>query len=131
MLGVAGTFGLLMNGVFPENVYALHHFWSGVIFNSYAAAALLAIPALWSSGRSNHALIAFSGAAFTFVILMFVFAPVHWLEWPPAAMFLMFPVFLALFPRTSEDQATDRPGQSPAGTIPASPQEHDLSVGSN
>jgi hypothetical membrane protein len=116
LLGVAGSFGLLMSGVFSENDYPQHHFWSGVIFNAYAAAALLAIPALWRFGRSNFGLIAFSGAAVAVVIAMFVFASVHWLEWLPAAMFLMFPILLAVFSEVPEHPLPDLPDQGSGGS---------------
>jgi hypothetical membrane protein len=101
-LGVVGGFALVMNAVFPENEYAQHHFWAGVIFNSFAAAALVAIPALWRAGTRNTALIAFDVAAFVAVILMFVFAPVHWVEWVPGAMFLLFPIVLGILTRMLE-----------------------------
>jgi hypothetical membrane protein len=95
-LGVAGGFALFMNAVFPENDYPQHHFWAGVVFNAFAVAAIVAIPALWRPSGSNFWLIAFDVAAFGAVILMFVFAPVHWVEWLPAAMFLLFPLFLGI-----------------------------------
>jgi hypothetical membrane protein len=98
-LGVVGGVALVMNAVFPENEYAQHHFWAGVVFNSFAAASLVAIPALWRSGSANTALIAFDVAAFVAVILMFVFAPVHWVEWVPGAMFLLFPILLGILTR--------------------------------
>jgi hypothetical membrane protein len=100
-LGVAGGFALFMNAVFPENEYTQHHFWAGVVFNTYAAAALLAIPALWRPDRPNSALITFNVVAFAAVVMMFVFSPVHWLEWPPAGMFLLFPLLLAVLTRTA------------------------------
>jgi hypothetical protein len=95
-LGIVGGFALFMNAIFPENEYAQHHFWAGVVFNSFAAAALVAIPALWRSRGHNTLLIAFDVAAFTAVILMFVFATVHWVEWVPGGMFLLFPIFLGV-----------------------------------
>jgi hypothetical protein len=85
-----------MNAIFPENEYAQHHFWAGLVFNAFAAAALLAIPAFWRAGRSNFGLMAFNVVAFAAVILMFVFSPVHWVEWLPAGMFLLFPVVLGV-----------------------------------
>ena len=38
------------------------------------------------------------------VILMFVFSPVHWLEWLPGAMFLLFPIVLGVL---TEGRALD------------------------
>lgn len=105
--GVAGAFALFMNAIFPENEYPQHHFWAGVVFNSFAAATVLAIPALWRSGRPNSGLIAFNVLAFTAVILMFVFAPIHWLEWLPAAMFLLFPLLLGVLTRTLDYNPSD------------------------
>jgi hypothetical membrane protein len=95
-LGIVGGFALFMNAIFPENHYGQHHFWAGVVFNSFAAAAIIAIPALWRPGGHNAVLISFDVAAFVAVILMFVFASVHWVEWVPGAMFLLFPVVLAI-----------------------------------
>jgi hypothetical protein len=106
-LGVVGGFALIMNAIFPENEYAQHHFWAGVVFNSFAVAALVAIPALWREGGLNFVLIAFDIAAFAAVILMFVFAKVHWVEWVPGGMFLLFPIVLAISP--------DPPAPSPNG----------------
>jgi hypothetical membrane protein len=106
LLGVLGGFGLFMNAIFPENRYAQHHFWAGLVFNTFAAAALVAIPALWRAGRSNTGLIGFNVAAFAAVILMFVFAPVHWVEWLPAGMFLLFPLLLGVLTRTLEHDPT-------------------------
>lgn len=111
-LGVVGGFGLFMNAVFPENDFPQHHFWAGVVFNAFAAAAILAIPALWRTGRSNTSLIAFNVAAFAAVILMYVFAPVHWVEWVPAAMFLLFPLLLGVLTRTLHH------GPSPPDLLP-------------
>ncbi|GAC1525672.1 MAG: hypothetical protein NVS2B16_34090 [Chloroflexota bacterium] len=102
-LGVAGGFALVMNAVFPENHYAQHHFWAGLVFNSWAIAAIVAIPALRKRGGSNAGLIAFNLVAFAAVILMFVFSSVHWMEWPPAAMFLMFPLVLSALVRSGGD----------------------------
>jgi hypothetical membrane protein len=106
-LGVVGGFALFMNAIFPENAYTPHHFWAGVVFNSFAAAALLAIPALWRTRSSNSGLIAFNVMAFAAVILMFVFAPVHWVEWLPAGLFLLFPPLLGVRTRTLERESTD------------------------
>lgn len=100
LLGVVGGIALFMNAVFPENDYALHHFWAGLVFNSFAAAALLAVPLLWKRGRANLGLVAFNVGAVIAVVLMFVFAPVHWMEWPPAAFLLLFPLVLVLLRRT-------------------------------
>jgi hypothetical membrane protein len=106
-LGSVGGFALFMNAIFPENEYAQHHFWAGLVFNSFAAGTLLAIPALWRAGRSNSGLIAFNLVAFAVVILMYVFAPVHWLEWLPAGMFLLLPLLLGVLTRTLEHEPTD------------------------
>jgi hypothetical membrane protein len=103
-LGIVGGFALVMNAVFPESQYAQHHFWAGLVFNSFAAAAVVAIPALWSRGGSNSSLIVFNLVAFSAVILMFVFAPVHWMEWPPAVALLLFPLLLALRTRSIDGQ---------------------------
>src|SRR5260370_1103233 len=80
-----------------------------------AAGTLLAIPALWRAGRSNSGLIAFNLVAFAAVILMYVFAPVHWLEWLPAGMFLLchscwvfLPERWSTSPRTREPDAPFR-----------------------
>ena len=94
-----------MNAIFPENDYPQHHFWAGVVFNAFAAAAIVAIPALWRAGRSNRSLIAFNVVAFAAVILMYVFAPVHWVEWLPAGMFLLFPLLLGVLSRTLHHEA--------------------------
>jgi hypothetical membrane protein len=104
-LGVVGGFALFMNAIFPENDYPQHHFWAGVVFNAFAAAAIVAIPALWRAGRSNRSLIAFNVVAFAAVILMYVFAPVHWVEWLPAGMFLLFPLLLGVLSRTLHHEA--------------------------
>ena len=117
-LGVVGGLALFMNAIFPENQYAQHHFWAGLVFNSFAAATLLAIPALWRAGRSNVGLIAFNIVAFTAVILMFIFAPVHWVEWVPAGMFLLFPLLLGVLTRTLEVDTPDRAHSSSLPTVP-------------
>jgi hypothetical membrane protein len=106
-LGVVGGFALFMVAVFPEDEYAQHHFWAGVLFNSFAAATLVAIPALWRAGRSNPVVIAFNVVAFATVILMFVFASVHWVEWLPGGMFLLFPILLGVRTTTLERGPTD------------------------
>ena len=106
-LGVVAGFALFMNAIFPENEYAQHHFWAGVVFNSFAAATLLAIPALWRAGHFNSGLIAYNAAAFAAVILMYVFAPVHWVEWLPAGMFLLLPLLLGVLTRTLEHEPAD------------------------
>jgi hypothetical membrane protein len=95
-LGILGGIALFMNAIFPETEYAQHHFWAGMLFNAFAATALLAIPALRRPGFSSSHLIAFNLAAFMAVVLMFVFAPVHWVEWLPAGMFLVFPTVLGV-----------------------------------
>jgi hypothetical membrane protein len=95
-LGILGGAALFMTAIYPENKYAEHHFLAGLLFNSFAAAALIAIPTLWRTDRSNSVLILFNVLAFAAVILMFVFAPVHWLEWLPGGMFLLFPILLGL-----------------------------------
>lgn len=95
-LGVLGGFALFMAAIFPENEYAQHHFWAGLVFNAFAATTLVAIPALWRADRSNTALIVFNVLAFSAVILMFVFAAVHWVEWVPGGMFLLFPILLGI-----------------------------------
>lgn len=102
VLGAAGGFALIMLAIFPESEYSQHHLWAGVLFNAFAAAALVAIPALWRTNRSNSGLIAFGVAAFATVILMFVFAPVHWVEWVPGGMFLLFPIVLGVRTTTLE-----------------------------
>lgn len=106
-LGVVGGFALFMVAIFPENEYAQHHFWAGVLFNSFAAATLVAIPALWRADRSNSGLIAFNVVAFATVILMFVFAPIHWVEWLPGGMFLLFPILLGVRTTTLERGTAD------------------------
>jgi hypothetical membrane protein len=98
-LGVTGSVGLFMNAIFPENQYSQHHFWAGVLFNTLAAAALVSIPALWRSGGPNAVLVAFDGLAFIAVAVMFAFPSKHWLEWPPAGAFLLFPTVLGLLTR--------------------------------
>jgi hypothetical membrane protein len=95
-LGVVGGFAIFMMAFFPESEYTQHHFWAGLAFNAFAATALLAIPALWRADRSNAVVIGFNIVAFTTVILMFVFAPVHWVEWLPVSMFLLFPLLLGV-----------------------------------
>jgi len=107
VLGGVGGFALFMNAIFPENEYVQHHFWAGLVFNSFATATLLAIPALWRVDRSNSGLIAFNVVAFAAVILMYVFAPVHWVEWLPAGMFLLLPLLLGVLTRTLEHEARD------------------------
>jgi hypothetical membrane protein len=109
LLGAVGGVALFMNGIFPESEFALHHFWAGVVFNSFAAAAILAIPALWRPGRFNWGLSSFNVAAFAAVILMFVFAPVHWVEWVPAGFLLLFPLLVGVFTRMpAPDSIEDR-----------------------
>jgi hypothetical protein len=60
---------------------------------------------MWRVGRSNSGLIAFNLVAFAAVILMFVFASVHWVEWLPGAMFLLFPIVLGVLSRTLEPES--------------------------
>ena len=106
-LGAVGGLALLMVAIFPENEYAQHHFWAGVLFNSFAATTLVAIPALWRVDRTNLVLIVFNVVAFATVILMFVFASVHWVEWLPGGIFLLFPIVLGVRTTTLERGPTD------------------------
>jgi hypothetical protein len=39
--------------------------------------------------------------------VMFVFSPVHWLEWLPAGMFLLFPLLLGVLTRTLDLDGVD------------------------
>ncbi len=94
-LGAVSGLGLIMNAVFPENDYAPHHFWAGLIFNAFAAAMLLAPVALWRRDRSNLPIAGFCLLTFAAVILMFSFSASHWLEWLPVMMLLVFPPFIA------------------------------------
>jgi hypothetical membrane protein len=94
--GIAGGVGLLMNGIFPETQYAMHHFWAGVIFNSFAACAVLTPFALWSRVASRTLLAAFCVIALLAVMAMFAFPSRHWLEWPAATMLLAYPSFIAV-----------------------------------
>lgn len=100
VLGVLGGLGLFMNAVFPENQLTMHHFWAGLLFNCFAAAAPLSIPALWRTGPWNGGLIALGIMGFASVIVMFVFASVHWVEWIPISMFVLFPLLLSGLSRT-------------------------------
>jgi hypothetical membrane protein len=94
-LGIAGGFGLVMNAVFPETDYALHHFFAGAVFNALGAATLLAPIALWRRDRSSRPIAAFCLLAAVAVIVMFIFPGSHWVEWLPVTMFLIFPSLIA------------------------------------
>src|SRR6185437_1166291 len=73
-LGSISGFGLFMNALFPENDYAPHHFWAGLIFNAFAAAMLLAPIALWRSDRFSLPIAVYCLLAFAMVIAMFIFS---------------------------------------------------------
>lgn len=94
--GVVGGVGLLMNGIFPETQYAMHHFWAGVVFNSFAACAILTPFALWSRAASRTLLSAFCVISLLAVMAMFAFPSSHWLEWPAATMLLAYPSVIAV-----------------------------------
>jgi hypothetical membrane protein len=96
ILGIAGGIGLFMNAVFPETNYAAHHFFAGVVFNGFAAAALLVPFALRRGDWVDRAVIAIAAIGIVAVIVMFTFPGSHWLEWPPAVMLLLFPPLVAL-----------------------------------
>jgi hypothetical membrane protein len=93
-LGIVSGFGLFMNAICPEDDYAPHHFWAGLIFNAFAAAMLLAPVALWRRDRSSVPIAVFCLLTFAAVIVMFIFSGSHWLEWLPVTMFLVFPSFV-------------------------------------
>lgn len=98
-LGAIGGFALFMNAIYPEDVLPPHHFWAGVLFNSFGAAMLLAPVALWRQGHANLRLIAITALGSVAVILMFVFAGTHWVEWLPVTLFLLSPGLLGLHTR--------------------------------
>ena len=93
-LGIVGGVALVMNAVFPENHYGQHHFWAGVLFNSLGAALFLASFALRRRERPNLGLSGVTALASAAVIVMFVFARTHWVEWVPVMLFLISPVLL-------------------------------------
>lgn len=95
--GVVGGFGLVMNAVYPENQLSMHHLWAGVVFNGFGAAMLLSPLALWRPGRSNISLVGFAAVVCAALLVMFVFAGTHWLEWPPIVLFLLSPCLLGLY----------------------------------
>ncbi|GEM_PF-5887036 len=96
VLGIAGGMGLLMNGVFPETDHSIHHFWAGLVFNGLAAGMLIAPVAFWQPNNKGRLLLSFCLLGCSSVILMFLFASRHWLEWPPAVMLFLFPPLLGL-----------------------------------
>jgi hypothetical membrane protein len=96
ILGGAGGVGLFMNAVFPENHYAMHHFWAGLVFNAFAASLILAPFALWRQDRSRIPLVIFCALGFCAVIVMFTFSGSHWIEWLPVVMLLAFPPFVGI-----------------------------------
>jgi hypothetical protein len=89
LLGVVGGFGLVMNAVFPENQLTIHHFWAGVVFNSLGAAMLLAPFAFRRPGRIDLGMVGLPIVAAVAVVLMFVFARDHVMEWVPSSLFLL------------------------------------------
>lgn len=91
VLGVAGGFGLVMNAVYPEDQLAVHHIWAGVVFNCLGLSLLLSPFALWRRGHQNLTTsgVALIGSAA--VVVMFVFARDHWVEWLPVTVFLIAP----------------------------------------
>ncbi len=99
LVGMIGGLGLFLNAIFPESQYVPHHIVAGLAFNCFAAAALIAIPALWRAGLWNLALIGLDIVGFIGVILMFVFSSVHWVEWVPVGMFILFPFLLTVLSR--------------------------------
>ncbi len=105
-LGIVGGLALFMNAIFPENDHLEHHVWAGVLFDAFAAAAIVAIPALWHFGRAILGLIAFNLLAIIAVVLMYAFASIHWVEWLPAGMFLLFPVLLGFLTRQLPGEMT-------------------------
>lgn len=95
-LGVAGGVALVMNAVYPETQLHIHQFWSGVLFNSLGGAMLIAPVALWRRQHPNVRLLSLSLLVAAAVVIMFVFARDHWVEWVPVTLFLVSPTLLGL-----------------------------------
>lgn len=96
ILGVVAGFGLVMNAVFPENQLTIHHFWAGVVFNSLGVAMLLAPFAFRRPGRIDFGVVGLPIVAVLAVVLMFVFARDHVMEWVPSSLFLISAAVLGL-----------------------------------
>lgn len=99
-LGVAGGVGLFMNAVYPENQLQLHHFWAGVVFNGFAAAMILA-PFALHRGKLHLGLTVVPLLGVVAVIVMFIFARTHWVEWLPVTLFLLSPSLLGFHTKVS------------------------------
>ena len=99
IVGVGAGLALIMNAVYPETSYRAHHFWAGVVFNGVGLVMLLAPFALWRPGRPNLSLAVIPSLGAVAVILMFIFAGVHWVEWIPVSLFLLCPSLFGLHAR--------------------------------
>ncbi|GAC1512468.1 MAG: hypothetical protein NVS2B16_15440 [Chloroflexota bacterium] len=98
-LGVIGGFALVMNAVYPENQFQAHHFWAGVLFNCLGSALFLASFALRRRDRPNRSLTGVTMLAAVAVVVMFIFARTHWVEWVPVTLFLISPCLLGFHTR--------------------------------
>jgi hypothetical membrane protein len=89
VLGIVAGFALIMNAIFPENLLPAHHFFAGVVFNGIGAAMLVAPFAFRRRGRWDLGLTWLPILAVLAVLLMFVFASNHVMEWVPSSLFLL------------------------------------------